>query len=340
MISLPSISIISPTYNCDLRIFKQSLESIRIQDYPKRLIEQIRVDGGSQNNTVNLARSYGAKVIERSDLLEASQERMGIAFSEAKNEIILILESDNILIGKDWLKLLVQPFIDDKNIFCTFSMYNGFKKNMPALTRYFALFGTNDAFLYYLGKVEKMPLDKKDKYDKGKVIKRNPSYYVVKFNTANLPPMGDNGFMIRRKVIRSVLSDSKSFIHVDAWENLVRQGYDTFGVVKNSIIHYAGGNIMKQYRNRVLIKKKFYDTSRSKRTYLTFDLHSPKDLLALLKFVIIAATFVIPVVRSIKGYIKIRDVAWFLHPVVCFVALLMYSTSELNFMIGAYGKRT
>ncbi|MCL5113758.1 MAG: glycosyltransferase family 2 protein [Patescibacteria group bacterium] len=339
MVKLPSISIVSPTYNCDLKIFKESLESIKNQDYPKELIEQIRIDGGSENDTVKLARSYGAKVIERPDLLEASQERMGIAFLEAKNEIILILESDNILIGKNWLKLMVQPFIENKDIFCTFSMYNGLRKSLPALTRYFALFGTNDAFLYYLGKIEKMPLDVKNKYDKGAVIKENSNYFTVKFDSSNLPPMGDNGFMIRQKVLREVLSTPKGFMHVDAWASLVRKGYNKFGVVKNSIIHYSGNSIIKQYKNRVLIKKKFFDKERGRRDYYTFNFHSLKDMVNLLKFIVIAGTFVIPIIRSLKGYSSIRDIAWFFHPLVCFVALFMYSTSELFFLINYHGRR-
>ncbi len=37
-------------------------------------------------------------------------------------------------------------------------------------------------------------------------------------------------------------------------------------------------------------------------------------------------TFIIPLYHSIKGFMKIRDIAWFIHPYICFRVAFMYSS--------------
>jgi len=332
MAYFPSVSIVSPTYNCNLELFKRSLDSIKNQDFPRNLVEHIVIDGGSKNGTLALAESYGCKIIERPDLICDTQQRISLGAKASKNDIILFLETDNIAVGRDWLQKATFPFIETKEIFCTYSMYNAFFADMPLLTKYFALIGVNDALLYYLGKTEKIPLDE-NIYNKGQVIKEYPTYYLVKILYKELPPMGDNGFFIRKKILEKVNKDPKKFIHVDIFANLVKEGYNSFGVIKNSIVHYAGSNILEQYRKRIAIKRNFYDDKRSKRTYLTFNPHSKRDMVNLIKFIFFSLTFILPFLRSVKGYLKVRELAWFLHPIVCFIALFMYTKSELDYLL-------
>lgn len=338
MKQFPSISIVTPTYNCNLKLFKESLESIKHQKYPSSLIEHIIIDGGSTNDTLKLAKIYRCKIIKKPELIEYSQERMSLGIQAAKHELILILETDNVLIGNDWLQKTVLPFLEEEKIWCTFSMYNGYKKNSSLLTKYFALFGTNDCFLYYLDKVEKMPLDEK-KYNKGIIIKETDNYYVTKFDPQSLPPMGDNGFMVRRKIIDKINKNPKKFLHVDAFYNVVMEGFEIFGVVKNSIIHCSKGSILDQYKNRILIKHLYYDKLRGKRSYLTFDPRSKKELFRLFLFIIFSITFIVPLMRSVKGFLKVREKAWFLHPLVSFIALFFYTTSELKFQLDRFLKK-
>ena len=49
---LPSISILTITYNPNPKVFRKVLDSIKNQDYPKHLIEHIVVDGGSKKNKI------------------------------------------------------------------------------------------------------------------------------------------------------------------------------------------------------------------------------------------------------------------------------------------------
>ncbi len=328
---LPTISIISPTYNCNIPLFKKSLQSIKMQEYPKKKIEHIIIDAGSKNETVKIAKSFGCKIIKRPDLLFESQTRMSLGIKKAKGTLILIFEADNIMMGKDWLLMMVEPFLKDDDIFCTFSMYNGYFKNMSPLTKYCALFGVNDALLYYL-KSEKNPRDEST-YKKGKVLFEDKNFYKVEFNLENLPPLGDNGFLVKKDILEKANKKPEQFIHVDAFAQLLKKGYSKYGVVKNSIVHEIGSSVFELYKRRVAIKSRFYDDRRMERSYLVFNPNSRKDRVNLMKFVIYSLTIIVPLARSIKGYMKIREVSWFLHPLVCLVALTFYTYSELFYII-------
>lgn len=329
MINLPTISIITGTFNSDISIFKRVLDSIKVQRYPANLIEHLVMDGGSTNGCVELAKRYRSKVIVSSDSPEKEQDRPALGIQMAKGDIILILESDNILTSPAWLEQMIKPFLKNQEVVCTFSAYNSYKKYMSATTRYTALFGSPDPTLYYLEKTEKIRMDQK-KYDKGEIFKETNDYYIIKFNKENLPTLGDNGHMFLRKAMVKVVKDTDDYIHVDAFSKLLDYGYDTFGVIKNSIIHVQNPNLIDLVKRRVEIKKIFYDNKRGKRKYLVFNPNSVKDRINLIKYIVFSLTILEPLFESIRGYIKIRDKAWFLHPVMCFLMMAGYGLSEIE----------
>lgn len=328
MKDLPSISIVTPTWNSPLPLFERVLKALQEQEYPKNLLEHIVMDAGSTNGTAELAKKYGCNVTVRSDLKVQEQIRESLGIKKAKNDLILMLQSDNIPTSKNWLKEMVQPFIDNKKVFCAFSAYNGYEKNMSATTRYGAFFGAADPVLYYLGKSDKIPILKK-KYDKGKIISETLGYWIVEFNKDTLPTLGDNGQMFLKTAIDKVNKDPKNYVHPDAFAQMLELGYNTCGVLKNSVIHVITPSIFTYARRRVQVKQTFYDSRRGKRKYLVFSWRSGKDILNLIKFTILSLTFIFPLYESIKGYIKIRDKAWFLHPIICFLIIASYGKSEI-----------
>ena len=58
------------------------------------------------------------------------------------------------------------------------------------------------------------------------------------------------------------------------------------------------------------------------RIYSTFQ---KKDTPRLLYIIVAYLTFLIPTLRALKGFLYVRDPAWFLHPIVCFSFVLSYS---------------
>lgn len=329
MKNLPSITIITCILDCHIPTFKLSLNSIRKQKYPKELIEHLVMDGGSTNEGPDLARRHNCSVIVRKDLKDQVEARVGIAIKKAKGDMILMLQSDNILTSSDWLLRMVEPFTENKEIFCTFSMYNSYFKHMFITTRYCALFGSHDPFLYYLNRTEKIRMNQ-NQYDKGEIIKKNRIYYTLQFNKNNLPPFGDNGHMFIKNIIKKVNKNPAEYLHTDAFSRLIELGYNTFGAVNNSIIHVQKPNIIDYLKSRIANKETFYDKNRGKRKYLLFNWHSLQDQLNLIRYVFLSCTFIVPLIESVKGYRRIRDKAWFLHPLICFLIVIVYGLSEIK----------
>lgn len=332
MKKLPSITIITCILNCHIPTFKQALNSIKIQKYPKELIQHIVMDGGSTNESPKLARRYNCSVIVRKDLRDKDEARVGLAIKKAKGDVILMLQSDNILTSSDWLLKMVKPLMENKRVFCTFSAYNSYYKNMPAITKYCALFGSPDPTLYYLNKTEKIRMDVKQ-YDNGKILSTTRSYRIVQFNKDNLPTLGDNGHMFLKSAIKRVIKDPTAYLHTDAFSELLDFGYDTFGVVNNSIIHVQKTDIFSMLKRRIEVKEQCYDQNRGKRTYLVFNWNSYKDCVNLTRYIIFSFTFIIPLIDSIRGYTRIRERAWFLHPLICFLLVIAYGVSEIKWFL-------
>jgi glycosyltransferase involved in cell wall biosynthesis len=99
---LPSISIIIPTYNSE-RTLIQCLESIAKQNYPREKIEVIVVDGYSQDQTIEIARKYGARIYFSKALSDA--RRLGVEKSLSK--YILFIDSDQVIGRPDIIRKCV-----------------------------------------------------------------------------------------------------------------------------------------------------------------------------------------------------------------------------------------
>jgi len=213
-------------------------------------------------------------------------------------------------------------------IFASYPAYNTSLPNMNILTRYTALIGSPDPTLYYLGKSDKIPVYKK-LYDKGLLIKDAKNYYKVRFTNETLPTVGDNGFAVRAKIFKKLIKQNKVFYHTDRFAEMIPQGYDTYAVTKNAIIHTTKPGIFDQVKRRVEVKEHFTDEMKGKREYLVYDSNSKKDRLSLFLYIFYSMTFIQPLALSLYGFWSKPDYAWFLHPIMCILMVFGYGYSEL-----------
>src|SRR5205085_1011084 len=103
------------------------------------------------------------------------------------------------------------------------------------LDRYIALFGVNDPLPWYLGKADRMSFIYGEYYKK-----YNPKdcgdYYLVNFTPNNIPTIGANGFMVRRKtLLKNADTRPGKFFPIDVNVDLIRKGFNTYAFVKDSI---------------------------------------------------------------------------------------------------------
>ncbi len=325
----PFVTILTVSYNTDIYLVKQCLINLAQQEYPKNRIRHIVMDGGSTNGSIEIAKSFGCEVIVQRQYKDFALMRAAKGIKLVNGDLLLILEFDNFVTSKTWLAYMVQPFIDNPHIVGTFSKYNYVDKRMPLLTRYCGLFGINDPFVLFLGKSEKLTHYETD-YKKGHIISKNSKYETVMFNPNNLPTLGDNGHMVRIKELKSVIIEGEQFLHTDMFMRLVIKQYNQFGVVNNSIVHFTGKSLRRFIKRRVIYRNQYIDTSIKKRDYIVFDFKNVNDLLSLMIFCFCTITLIPNILMSLRGYIVKPDIAWFMHPIACWVTLFGYTKSEID----------
>ena len=322
---MPSVSIVIPTYNSE-RTLAQCLESIAMQDYPRKKIEIIVADGGSKDKTLETAQKFGVDRILLNPL-RTGEAGKAVGVEAAKNEIVLLQDSDNVLDGKNWLRRMVEPF-EDASVIGTEPLYYTCRKGDSLITRYCALLGMNDPICLYLGNYDRYS------YVTGKwtellvKTRNNGNYLLVELDERNIPTIGANGFLVRSRALKKMKYKPYLF-DIDVVHQFTRKGQNKVAKVKIGIVHLFANNADTFMRK----------TYRRIRDYLFYEKHGMRNFpwrslshLRILKFALYTL-IIIPIVRdSVKGYKKIPDKAWFFHLLGCWITALIYGIALMLHM--------
>ena len=109
----PLLSIVSASLNSGQYI-KKAIESVLTQTYPE--IEYIVVDGGSTDETLNILKSYGNKIIWISEKDKGIYDALNKGFNLAKGEVLTWLDTDNYYLSNDVVKKVMNEFINDDGL--------------------------------------------------------------------------------------------------------------------------------------------------------------------------------------------------------------------------------
>lgn len=332
--ALPTISVITVSLNCEKNL-EECYKRIRAQDYPQEKIELILVDGGSTDGTKEVAEDFSAKIIE-GGFRDNQEARRFIGFKYARKEILVYLDSDNFLPDKNWLRKMVEPFIDGE-INATQTLRYAHNRNHKVMNRYFSLFGVNDPAVLYLHKADRIPYYGNIRDLSAAIVEEKAGYYKVRFTPEGLPTIGCNGFLVRRKLFEKLTCAPEQFFHIDVNLDLIKMGFNTYGIVKTDIEHLTNETLIRSILKRLRYMKTHHSNLSFYRRYKVFNIRSQKDIKNLLKFIFFSLTFIKPLFDSMKGYRKINDPAWFIHPAACFLFMCAYGLSV--FLIFANNKK-
>lgn len=320
---LPSVTCVIPAYNEEKRLPK-CLGSITGQDYPPDKVEILVVDDDSLDNTVSVAKSFGARVLNNG---EHNIERgKSIGVQEAGGEYVLLMDADNALPKPGWLRETMLALLDNPEATGAQSSWFDYSREDPAANRYCSLFGINDPFAFYLKKRDKLTWYENDWVIAGKALKTTESCFLVRVNSSNMPTIGSQGYLIPTELVRS--TDYVPYLfHMEMNLELMQRGKDTFVMLRNSVVHdhcqSVGEMLQKLKRNFRLFLEQ-----REMRTY-RWETSSCQKALALISML----TVVRPVLDSSRGFLAVRDPAWFLHPLICIAVPAMYSYIYLKWFL-------
>lgn len=316
----PFISVIMPVYNGEKRLPK-CLGSIRKQSYPQEKIEIIIVDDDSQDNTVLAAeKQFGAKVVRNGT--HDPERGKSIGIEHAAGEYLFFMDDDNILTHKTWLENLVRAVVDENCVGGQVSNF-AYRKNASLPDKYMALYGCGDPAVYYLRRRDHMMKTEKKWCLGGQVLKDTRRYFKIKFDSRTLPTIGSQGFLIKKEYVY-LIKWQPFFYHIDSNLELIRQGYDNYIIMKDSVVHNHSANY-RDFMGKIKRNSAQLGRDDQYRTY-SYDLTLPR----MIKLGLILGTFIVPLIDSIKGFLRFPSLAWFLHPIVCFRVALIYTGNVLR----------
>ena len=318
---LPSISVLIPTLNA-AKPLQECLRLIAEQDYPRGKVEVIIADGGSTDSTIAVARRFGAKVV--TNKLKTGEAGKAAALKAAKNEIVALIDSDNYLPTKNWLRRMVESFADPE-IFGSEPIAYTYRRRDGLITRYCALMGMNDPICLFLGNYDRYNyltgrwtgMDVKSE-DRG-------NYLELYLNKNQIPTIGANGTMIRRKMMQDHIGDY--LFDIDEIHRLVAEGHNKFAKVKIGIIHIFSGSVSTFIRKQ---KRRMRDYAYYQKLGIRRYPWSKLNKFGLLKFTVYSGLWLPTLGQALVGFMKKPDKAWFFHPLASWLTLWIYGTEKIK----------
>lgn len=319
------VSYIIPTLNA-ANVLEKCLQSISKQNFSKSKFEILVIDGGSTDDTIKIAQKYRSIILKNP--LKTAEAGKAVGIKQAKGEFICLVDSDNILPTSNWLSKMLNPFNHDPKIIGTEPIKFTYRPHAGIIERYSALIGANDPFAFISGVYDKQNyLNYKWTNLKIEQIDKN-QYILIKLNpSSDIPTIGANGTIFRSEFLKKNLKSDYLF-DIDIISQVIHQTQKPlyFAKVKVGIIHtFCESSIPKFIRkqNRRLTDYYHYRQLR----HFDWDSNSHSNVVT---FTIYTITLIPGIIDSIKGYIHQPDLAWFFHPIACYLTLIVYSSAYLK----------
>lgn len=311
---MKSVSITIPTYN-EERNIGNCLKSIFSQDYPKKLLQVLVIDGGSTDKTVEIAKKLGAQVIFNKSKVEEKGKPYAIK-TKAKGEIIGLIDADNIIPkNPDWLKRMIAPF-DNPEIWASDTIHYSFRESDNLITKYNALIGGDDPIASYFGINDRLCFFNNKWTGMSHIEKDKGDYIEVTFFKDKIPAAGSNGFFFRKSLFNKVSNDP--FIHPLFVYDIVNLGHNKIAKVKQGLIHKQDGSIITFFKKKIRrIKRRHSEEIKWRYNYNI----KKSDII---KNSLYIATIILPLKDMLAGYHRKKTSAWLFHPIAVFGLFSIY----------------
>jgi len=300
---LPFMSFVIPTYNAS-QYLQLCLESIFSQEYPKNKIEVLIVDGGSKDDTLEISREFPVRILKNPKRL--AEIGLAIGVRESKGDFIVVFAADNVLPTGTWLRKMIKPFQESNDLAGTFP-FPEVNPNDSGMNRYYCLIKT-DPLTYFVfdsfGNRLKTynPILSRDGYD------------IFLFPKENCPLIAlAQGFVFKRECT----PESIELDDVAPFCEMVSKGYKLALVREVGIYHYHLKDLKSFVRKYV-----FRAITRLHRSAERYGLMNRKRKIRMFLWVLYSLSWVWPYIDSLRGYKEEPDIAWFYHPLACFLCTM------------------
>jgi glycosyltransferase involved in cell wall biosynthesis len=320
------VDIIIPTLNSAL-VLEKCLESLSIQTFKHYQI--FIIDGGSTDQTLTIAKKYNCTILKNS--LKTAEAAKAIGIKHSTGKYIALIDSDNILPDRNWLKFMLKPLEENPEIVGSEPWEYTYRPNGGFIERYSSLTGVNDPYTLTTGNFDRRSVLNSKWTNLSLPIKDFPNYQIATLQYNHLlPTIGANGTIIRRSLFKNFKVKYLFDIDVLTQEINLSKTSLLFAKVKIGIIHsFCESSILKFYRKQFRRAADLYTFKNLRHYPLT-----KKNLKPTVKFTLYVILIIPMFYDTIKGIIKKPDSAWFFHPIACVITFYCYSLVTLKYRFG------
>ena len=318
-----SVSVIMPTLNAE-KYLDECLGALRGQDYPQELLEIVLIDADSTDGTLAIAERHGVDRVLPNPLRTAEAGK-AVGIKEARGELICMVDSDNVVVGRDWLSRMVAPF-EDPEVISSEVLRWDYRRQDHFINRYQALTGINDPLALFMGNYDRWS-DLTGRWtDYPYRSEPREGWEKVTLHPRFVPTMGANGYVVRRSAF-DVVPLTDYLFDIDFVHDLVQAGYGTIARVDVAVRHYFCDSVTRFYRKtRRRIDDFYYFAGQGRRTYPW----TSRQRAGVADFVL-STVLVLPLLRQVARGMRVkRDVAWLFHVPACWITLLVYVTGTIR----------
>lgn len=326
----PKVSAILVTYNGE-RTLEDCLRLFFEQDYPKNKIEMIIADGGSTDKTLKIIKSYQEKYPKIINLINNPKKyKVGrgggadIASKKATGEFILMIDQDNLLVQKFWLKQMAEILMKNKTISCVQSL-TLIPKEGSIMDKYLGAIGIEDPFAVpYSLKSEVILHPKKFKFNK------KEKFYANTIDKNNFYYGGDNGFLIRKKDFfdnQGYTQDIDNFYRMA----LNKRKYQVAIPSDLKVFHKTSSEFFDFIKKRGFYVRYYLRENFQDRNFYWISLkkNNLKQNFKFIKNVVYNLIIFPRLFDGIKMAIIQKESSWLIHPILAFAVTINYIYSFL-----------
>jgi glycosyltransferase involved in cell wall biosynthesis len=294
----PTISLAIPTYNESVNI-DRCLASVFNDSYPGQL-EVFVIDGGSTDQTLNLARKY--PVIVLNNLKKQAEYGKKIALDAARGDFFMILDCDMSLEGKNWFKKMVTPLMEDPILAGSFAGFTYHRDDAP-LNRYISFdpIQRDPLFSFLTPAIKSV------------TVKKCQGYRVVNYAPGKILPAG---FVLNRvkDLQETGIFKRKKYMELDNLSIFVKNGKTRYVYREDVYLYHPFLTTLSNLvRKRVRNLETMYFNQPDPREWTWINWQAPAGFIKLFFWIIYVYSIVPSVLVGLSKSIKYKDWAGMLE---------------------------
>ena len=328
-----SVAIVTPTLNI-MRVIDEYFDAIIMQTYPHDRMSIIIADGGSTDGTLEKLEEYqdkidiDIKVYENP--LKTAEAGKAVGVRKAESDVVLLLDSDNILPDSDWLNRMMVPF-QDANIVASEPISFTYRKEDSLVNRYCALLGMGDPLCLFMGNYDRYSCVSGTWTKVVHTEEDMGDYLAVRFENV-IPTIGANGFIMRTDALKDNFDGDYLFDIDVLWKLFQKDPTLKVAKVKTGIIHLYCPDMKTFFRKQKRRINDFLFFSDSKgREYPWTSFGKGRIIL----FILSCITIIPLLIQAIIGFARKPDIkVWLFHFVACWSTLIVYGIGTIKSVFG------